>query len=263
MSATVAWIAVAPVKGMRLAHREVADVSEDGVRGDRAFLLLDEQGAMVSAPRVGALVAIVAEHDPAAGTLALRFPGGERVSGAIELGEELHVSCYGNEVTGRIVLGAFSDAISAHCGQPLRLVALPPDRVGADRGRDGAVTLLSAAAPERLAADAGEQAAIDARRFRMTFGVAGVAAYEEERWIGRTVRVGETLLRVMGNVGRCVVTTRNPDSGVVDLRTLHHLRRTRGEVATTEPLPFGVHARVLEPGRVRLGDAVEPEGAVP
>ena len=70
------------------------------------------------------------------------------------------------------------------------------------------------------------------------------------------MRVGDALLRVTGNVGRCAATTRQPDTGVVDFKTLHHLRAYRGDVPTTEPLPFGVHARVLAPGRVRLGDPV-------
>jgi MOSC domain-containing protein YiiM len=42
----------------------------------------------------------------------------------------------------------------------------------------------------------------------------------------------------------------------VDFKTLHVLERYRGDLETTEPLPFGVHARVLEPGTVRVGDAV-------
>jgi uncharacterized protein YcbX len=53
------------------------------------------------------------------------------------------------------------------------------------------------------------------------------------------------------------VTTQNPDSGAPDLDTLKALARYRGEVETTEPLPFGVYAAVAQPGRVRLGDTVE------
>jgi uncharacterized protein YcbX len=92
----------------------------------------------------------------------------------------------------------------------------------------------------------------------MTFGVEGLAAHEEDGWIDRDVRVGDALLRVLGNVGRCALTTRQPDSGVVDFKTLHHLKAYRDRVPTTEPLPFGVHARVLQPGRVRVGDGVAP-----
>jgi uncharacterized protein len=40
--------------------------------------------------------------------------------------------------------------------------------------------------------------------------------------------------------------------------TLHVLKGYRDAVPTTEPLPFGVHARVLEPGGVRVGDPVQP-----
>ena len=61
-----------------------------------------------------------------------------------------------------------------------------------------------------------------------------------------------------GNVGRCAVTTQNPDSGAPDLDTLKALAAYRRVVETTEPLPFGVYAVVAVPGRVRVGDPVEP-----
>jgi uncharacterized protein YcbX len=59
-------------------------------------------------------------------------------------------------------------------------------------------------------------------------------------------------------VGRCAITTQNPDTGKADLDTLKALAEYRGDVETTEPLPFGVHAAVAQPGRVRVGDLVEP-----
>jgi hypothetical protein len=154
--------------------------------------------------------------------------------------------------------GAFSAALSEHAGKALRLLAAPPERIGIDRGRDGAVTLLSIASLERLRDEAGSTEPVDGRRFRMTFGVEGLKPHEEDGWIGRDVRVGDARVRVGGNVGRCAATTRQPDTGVVDFKTLHYLQAYRGEVSATEPLPFGVHARVVEPGRVRVGDVVEP-----
>jgi uncharacterized protein YcbX len=91
----------------------------------------------------------------------------------------------------------------------------------------------------------------------MNFGVDGLEPHEEDRWIGRRVRVGEAVVVPQGNVGRCAITTQNPDTGRADLDTLKALARYRGDLDTTEPLPFGVHAAVVEPGRVRLGDAIE------
>jgi uncharacterized protein len=252
----VAWISFTPVKGLRLQHRDAVDLTEDGIPGDRAFFLIDDKGAMVSVTRLGPLAAVVAEHDAAAGTLALRLPDGEEVSGPVELGEPLPVRFYGLHLRARPVDGPFAAALSQQCGVPLRLVAAPPERIGVDRGREGAVTLLSVASLERLREQARASEPVDGRRFRMTFGVEGLLAHEEDGWIGRDVRVGGALLRVAGNVGRCAATTRQPDTGVVDFKALHYLKAYRDDVPTTEPLPFGVHARVIEPGRVRVGDAV-------
>ncbi|MGH3992097.1 MAG: MOSC domain-containing protein [Pseudonocardiaceae bacterium] len=257
MSGTVAWITVTPVKGLRLAHRDEVQVTEDGVPGDRAFFLIDERGAMVSATRLGPLVAVVPEHDAEAGSLSLRFPGGEEVTGPVELGESEGVLFSRTRVSARPVLGAFSAALSEHCGRSLRLFAAG-DRPAVGRGRDGAVTLLSLGSLERLREQAAEIEPVDPARFRMTFGVDGPEAHGEDSWIDRDVRVGDALVHVTGNVGRCALTTRNPKSGVVDFKTLHHLKSFRGDVPTSEPLPFGVHARVVEPGRVRLGDPVTP-----
>jgi len=257
MPAAVSWISVTPVKGLRLQARDQVEVTLDGVPGDRAFFLVDERGAMISATRIGPLVSVVADHDVQAGTLVLRFPDGGEVAGSIELGEREPVRFGGLNMSASPVLGDFSAALTEHCGDgALRLFATPPERPAVDRGRVGAVTLLSVAALERLREQAGEGEAVDPRRFRMTFGVEGLEPHEEDGWLERDVRVGDVLVRVTGNVGRCAATTRQPDTGVVDFKTLHHLRAYRGDLPTTEPLPFGVHARVLEPGRVRLGDPV-------
>jgi uncharacterized protein YcbX len=259
MPAAVSWISFTPVKGLRLQHLDEVHVTEDGVPGDRAFFLVDERGAMVSATRIGPLVSVVADHDAQAGTLALRFPDGGEVTGAVELGEREAVRFGGLNMSASPVLGEFSAALTEHCGNGrLRLFAAPPERGGLDRGKVGAVTLLSVASLERLGEQAGASEPVDPRRFRMTFGVEGLDAHEEDAWLDRDVRVGGALLRVTGNVGRCALTTRQPDTGVVDFKTLHHLRAYRKDLPTTEPLPFGVHARVLSPGRVRVGDVVGP-----
>jgi uncharacterized protein len=260
LAATVAWISVAPVKGLRLQSRDQVQLTEDGVPGDRAFFIVDDRGAMVSATRLGPLVAVVPEHDARAGELSLRFPGETEVAGAIELGEPEAVRFGGLTLRSRPVLGAFSAALSEHCGTPLRLFETPPERPAVDRGRVGAATLLSVAALERLREQAGVSEPVDPRRFRMTFGVDGLDPHGEDAWIGHDVAIGTAVVRVMGNVGRCALTTRRPDTGDVDFKTLHHLRAYRDHLQTSERLPFGVHASVVGAGAVRVGDAVALAG---
>ena len=68
----------------------------------------------------------------------------------------------------------------------------------------------------------------------------------------------EAIVVPLGNVGRCVVTKQNPDTGESDLDTLNGLGDYRGRVEATEPLPFGIHAAVAQAGHVRVGDAIYP-----
>ncbi len=92
----------------------------------------------------------------------------------------------------------------------------------------------------------------------MLFTVDGVEAHAEDGWLGRDVAVGEAVVRPNGLVGRCAVTTHDPDTGTPTLDTLHVLRGYREDVPSDEPLPFGVWGEVVRPGRVAVGDAVQP-----
>lgn len=64
------------------------------------------------------------------------------------------------------------------------------------------------------------------------------------------------MIRVSGPVPRCALTTRSPDTGERDLDTLRLIKGYRG-VRNGEAIDFGVYARVVRPGRVRVGDVVE------
>lgn len=147
-------------------------------------------------------------------------------------------------------------AISAFVGRPLTL--LWADEGAVDRTpRGGSVSLVSRASLEKLREEAGLDEPVDGRRFRMLFEIDGVGAHEEDEWMGSEVRVGEATIVVNGDVGRCVVTSRNPDTGVPDLPTLATLVSYRRE-GKLEPLPFGVYGSVVTPGRVRVGDIARP-----
>jgi hypothetical protein len=252
----VAWIAIAPVKSMALVHLDSARLELSGIAGDRAFAVLDDENRLCNGKRFGQLATIRPDHDPVAGTLGLRLPYGVDVSGAIRLGAIESGIFFGHMRAARTVIGPWSDALSSLAGRPLRLVAMVDTGNGLDRGPTA--TLLSTAALGDLAAAGGAPEPLDPRRFRMTFGIDGVDAYAEDGWIGRDVRIGAAVVRPAGNVGRCAVTTQDPDTGRPTFDTLGTLQATRGYLPTSEPLPFGVWADVIVPGDVALGDPVEP-----
>ena len=251
----IAWISIAPVKSMAIVQLKAAQLDITGIAGDRAFAVLDGEDRLINGKRLGPLATIRPEYDPVACTLALHFPDGSVVAGAIEFGPAYVAPFRTRPRAVHRLIGPWDEAVSAFANQPVRLVAVADSGDGADRGPSA--TLVSTAALGELARAGGEHKPLDGRRFRMTFGIDGVDAYAEDGWVGRAVRVGEAVVRVAGNVGRCAVTTQDPDTGYPTFDTLHVLEHTRGSLETTEPLPFGVWSEVVVPGPVRLGDGVE------
>jgi uncharacterized protein YcbX len=257
LNARVRQILVAPVKGLRVNVRSEVLLSAHGVRENRRFFLVDGEGRLANGKRLGALQAVTAEYGDTDRTLSLQFPDGKTVSDAIESGPRLAARFYSTTIAAVEVLGPWSTALSQHAGVPLRLVESVSGWGADDRGHDGAVSLISSASIARLARETNADQPIDARRFRMLFEVEGTSEHEEDEWLGRALRIGEAAVRVRGHVGRCAVTKRNPETGVSDLDTLGALASYRRDASTTEPLACGVYGEVLEPGTVRVGDALD------
>jgi uncharacterized protein YcbX len=249
-------LAYTPVKGMRVVEHPSLELTTAGVPDNRRFFLVDERGRLVNGKHVGELGTVVARHD--GGSLSLTFPDGAVVDGTVALGEPFGARFMSRSLQVRPLLGPWADALSAWFARPLRVVE-GVGRSGVDRGRGGAVSLISRGSLDGLAGVAGERE-IDARRFRMLVEIDGVEAHAEDAWVGARVRIGTAVVRFRGHVGRCSITTRHPESAVVDLPTLDLLRSYRGELDTTEPLAFGVYGEVLEGGRVAVGDPVELTG---
>jgi uncharacterized protein YcbX len=253
----VAWIHVAPIKALAIEERQRVTLGPTGVAGDRQFCIVDPEGKMINAKRVPILIAIRPELDEARGQLTLHMPDGAPVAGELALGDPFDITIFGRVERARPVEGPWSAALSSIAERPLQLVRVDADGGGVDRAeKGGGATLLSAEALRALGEAAGVDRPVDPRRFRMLFGIADVPAHTEDTWIGQQVRIGEAVVVPMGNVGRCAVTTVDPLTGRSDLDTLGALARYRGEKVTTEPLAFGVWARVERPGEVAIGDAV-------
>jgi uncharacterized protein YcbX len=251
MAATVSALAIAPVKGLQAVAVDAVDLQPQGPAGDRAFLVVDTEHRLLVTSRTPSLLEVTPRWEPASGVLSLRFPDGAEVAAVPEPGEPATTAAYdGRVLHGKIVRGPLAEALSAHLGREIALLARAEDEQGAD---DFPVTLMFTASLAALA-PALDGDVPDPRRFRMTITVDGVEAWAEHGWGGRRLAAGDAVLRVAEPVPRCVVTTRDPDNGRRDVPILKALATLRGP----KDVNFGVWCEVVKPGRMRRGDTLAP-----
>jgi uncharacterized protein YcbX len=249
----VTVLSTTAVKGFALRHPQSVTLGSNGAIGDRDFFLIDDELRLLSITRTGVFASWTAAFDGEATVLTLTHPDGRRLEAEVVTGEPVvgHFD-EGRDVSGHVVGGPWTDWLSDLAARPVSLVR------AADAGEAfdvHPVTMVSDASVADLG-QASPDGAIDARRFRMLMEITGVEPYEEEEWESRTVRVGTAVLRMHGPVPRCNATTRNPDSGERDLKTLAIISERRGMMRNSsgEGLNLGVYADVVEPGVVGIGD---------
>jgi len=88
-------------------------------------------------------------------------------------------------------------------------------------------------------------------RFRPNFFVLAAPEFDfdERHLTGKEVRLGAVRLRVRGPIGRCVVTTYDPQGGPSDPEILRYIAQQRDNT-------MGVYCDVIAGGTVRIGDAL-------
>lgn len=242
----------AAVKGTRHVSRPVVELTPDGPQGDRRYAVADPAtGRVVRTVDHPALARVEAEV--ADGLLCLRLPGGTVLVGPADPAGAgtLDGDYWGRPATLRLLDGSHDGGLTAYLGRPVTVVATEPGAVvwGAP------VSLVSTGELDRLAqrlrtAGASVPAALD-ERFRATVTLEADADPEP----GTRLRLGAAVVEVVGRIDRCAVVDANPHTGLRDSRVLRHLEQRDG-------LPtFGVDARVVVPGTVRVGDPGTPERA--
>ena len=110
------------------------------------------------------------------------------------------------------------------------------------------VSLHTDASRAALAEEAGVP--LSRHRFRGNLWVEGAEAWAENGWIGREIRIGEAVLKVMEPIWRCRATEASPETGRRDADTMGAMRAAVGDTT------FGVYAEVVTGAEVAVGDPV-------
>jgi uncharacterized protein YcbX len=250
---TVSTLFTTPVKGFALHSADRVEVDRNGAVGDRDFFMVDDEGLLASITRMGTFASWRANYDRTADVLTLHPADGPALQAPAAQGEPIVAQFYDDRtVAGHVIDGPWSEWLSKVAGRSLRLVRAEDPGGAYD---EHAVTLLG----EASVADLGQHTPngnLDRRRFRMLIGFTGAAPYTEDTWNGRTMHIGTAELVVRGPVPRCNATTRHPDTGERDLKTLRLIEEHRGETPNDfgQGLNFGVYADVVTPGSISVGD---------
>jgi uncharacterized protein len=144
----VTLISVTPVKCFALSHPESIELTAEGVRENRRFLLVDAEGRRLRSSLTSWPMVVRAGYDPGAERLWMLFPDGAELEGsALGDGEVLDVDYHERTVHSCVVAGEWNERLSRLAGHSVRLVR--PEEHGLVQ--EAPVTLVSEASIERLA----------------------------------------------------------------------------------------------------------------
>lgn len=253
-----------PVKGCAGVRLRACPLTAAGLRHDRTFMVVTEDGTFRSQRRDPRLAVISPQVSDDGERLALDAPGAPTLRLAVDLSSaRCRVELFGVPYQGIDQGDAAARWLSAVLDAPSRLVRVPPEHRRVTDGRtpgtcgyadSGALHLLSAASltelNRRLAARG--EPALPMSRFRPNVVVDGWdEPHREDRL--RLLGVGDAQLAYAKPAVRCAVTRvdqrRGRTTGPEPLRTLADYRR-----APSGGVTFGVKLSVIRPGTLAVGD---------
>jgi uncharacterized protein YcbX len=181
-----------PVKSLRAEPLDAAELTSDGVAGDRLVHVRGEHGPLTGRSRHG-LLTIPATTGPDGVALVDGHRWDAPAAAAV------------------VRQRAGPDASLQRYDGPERF-----DVLNLLVATDGEVGRLG----------------VDLRRLRPNLLVGGVPAGAERTWPGRALRIGDVLIGIRSVRQRCIVTTIDPDSGAQDVDVLRRINAEfGGEIA--------------------------------
>ena len=263
-------IHIHPVKAFRSVALPEAVVEPWGLGGDRRWVLIDDEGKVVTQRQQPRLALAAAELLPGGG-VHLSAPGMDSLSVPVPRpGDTVVVEIFRDKVEGVLAADPAAHAwCSEYLGVGTRLAHMddPATRrpVDPDFARPGETVTFADGYPLLITSVASLDALnsliaqgshpaegpLPMNRFRPNVVVDGTAPWAEDGW--SRIAVGEVAFRVAKLCVRCVVTNTDQLSAARGKEPLHTLGRHR---RIDGKLVFGQNLVPLGRGTIRVGDPV-------
>ncbi|MBV9292132.1 MAG: MOSC domain-containing protein [Frankiales bacterium] len=213
-----------PVKSMLGLAVDTVVLTERGIDGDRLWSVRTSDGKIGSGKNTRRFAAVPRllelRGEVRSGDVVVGFPDGSRWP--VDSPET-------------------AQRVSAFVGQPVTLAR----ETEISHFDDGPVSLLGSASVAAVSADRGVD--VDPRRFRANVLLETTAAFVEESWVRRELRLGSATLAIEMPSPRCVMV----DMETAELPEQHGNLLAIGRINEAR---LGVIARVVTPGAISIGD---------
>ena len=94
---------------------------------------------------------------------------------------------------------------------------------------------------------------IKLQRFRGNFYIDGIEAWEEHKWIGKTIKINNISFKVEKSIPRCVAINLKPETDDNGLNLLQSLKENYSH------FNMGIYLRALNDGKVEVGNTIDQE----
>lgn len=258
--ATLTEIYRYPVKSTRGELLLTSEVGAMGLPFDRAWMVADETGRMITGRTEPRLVQIKVLVDDS--TLTLSAPGcAALVVFRRVFNQPMPASVWKDEFPVFAGASTADEWLSGFLGKPVRLLYIGAASARRVRRRPEVdlsfadaypLLLIGQGSLDELNRRIGRD--LSMRRFRPNLVVAGCEAFAEDGW--KKIRIGEVIFSIEKPCERCAFTTVDPESGEKSsdqepLRTLATFRRTPAGVL------FGQNVIAENTGQIASGMEVE------
>lgn len=249
-----------PIKSTHGEALVASTVTSLGLPADRAWMVADASGRMVTGRTDPVLVRVTARVGNEALTLSARGRADLTVACA-QFADPAAASVWKDDFAAWGGADAADAWLSEFLGKPVRLLycgdqsnrrmrSQPEQALGFADAYP--LLLIGQGSLDELNRRIGRELSMS--RFRPNLVVAGAEPFAEDGW--KRIRIGSTVLRIEKPCERCVFTTVDPDSGekTADqepLRTLAKFRKTAAGVL------FGQNLLVEQAGEIACGMEVE------